>query len=295
VDELPEWLARFVPPVVLKPLTGSGSELVFKCSSVAECTQALETLQKHLAHHPNARMYTPGQTGPAAMDGRREFVIETFIPGREYSCDVIIDGGRATIIRVAEKLPAPDQPLGTTLAYIVPGQLPSQLDQPLFQDHLHAAARALGLRRAICMVDFIIRNNCAYLLEMTPRPGGDCLPWLIQESCGLDMLGLTLAFAAGQPLRLPTDSDWKPRIGVRFFAQRAGIIRSIDDSGLKQEKCIKSYYLKARPGCRVKLPPEDYDSRILGHAIFEPQPNGSLLGQCQQIEAKLHVEMETAA
>jgi hypothetical protein len=109
------------------------------------------------------------------------------------------------------------------------------------------------------------------------------------------MLGLTLEFAAGRPLRLPQESEWEPRIGVRFFAQKAGTIRSIDDSGLKQEKCIKSYYLKARPGSRVKLPPEDYDSRILGHAIFEPQPIGSILEQCQQIAAKLHVEMEMAA
>jgi biotin carboxylase len=294
-DELAQLLAQFVPPVVLKPLTGSGSELVFKCTSAAECAQALLTLQKHLIRHPNVRMYTPGHKGTAAMDSRREFVIETFIAGREYSCDVIIDEAQATIIRMAEKLPAPDQPMGTSLAYIVPGQLPPQLDRALFQAQLHMAARSVGLKRAICMVDFIVSDNRAYFLEMTPRPGGDCLPWLIQESCGLDIIGLTLEFAAGQPLRLPTDSEWQPLIGVRFFAQRAGIIRSIDDSGLKQAKCIKSYLLKARPGCRVKLPPDDYDSRILGHAIFEPQPEGSILEQCQQVNAQLSVEMEATA
>ncbi len=291
-SELPFLLKRLALPVVIKPLTGSGSELVFRCTTTENCNQALAKIQFQLAHHPNERMYKPGKNGSSTMDCRREFVIETCIEGQEYSCDVILDGEHLEIIRTAEKLLAPDQPPGTTLAYKVPAQLPPRLDQNLFKHQLHTAARTLGLERAVYMVDIIVRGNTAYLLELTPRPGGDCLPWLIRESCGLDMLGLALDFAAGNPIRLPEASGWKSLIGMRFFAKRAGIIRSIDDSFLKQDERIKSYYLKARSGYRITLPPEDYDSRILGHAIFEANPFESIRRQCLEIEAKLGIDME---
>lgn len=294
-SELPDRLKRLNLPVILKPLTGSGSELVFKCTTAEDCRRALTTIQARLEQHPDVRMYKPGKDGSSKMDSRREFVMETFIDGQEYSCDVMLEGENLEIIRIAKKLPAPDQTLGTTLAYMIPARLPPGLDQNLFERQLHKAARTLGLERAVCMVDFIVNANTAYLLELTPRPGGDCLRWLIRESCGLDMLGLALDFAAGDPIRLPAASDWKSLIGVRFFARKAGIIRSIDDRHLKQDHRITSYYLKARPGDRVKLPPEDYDSRILGHAIFKAIPPDPILQQCLEIEAKLNIDMETAS
>ena len=237
-------------------------------------------------------MYRPGENGFTKMDSRREFVVETFIEGREYSCDVIINGDHLQIVRIAEKMPALDQTIGTTLAYMVPGQLPAGLDQLMFQRQLATAAHTLGIQRGLCMVDFIVSDCTPYFLELTPRPGGDCLPWLIRESCGLDMLGLALDFAAGIPIQLPQTSDWRRLVGVRFFAKTAGTIQSVDTSAIEQDGRIISYYLKARPGYRVSLPPEDYDSRILGHAVFEPHRNHSLLHQCRQIGAKLSVEME---
>lgn len=291
-SEIPEILKGFALPVIIKPLTGSGSELVFKCDSAEDCRRALATIQNRMTDHPDTRMYRPGKNGWSQMDCRREFVVETFIEGTEYSCDMIIDENRVQIVRTAAKLPAPDQTIGTTLAYQVPAQLPAEMDQMLFHSQLIAAAHALGIERSICMVDFIVRDHEPYFLELTPRPGGDCLYWLIRESCGLDMLGLALDFAAGIPIRLPQASDWKTLVGVRFFATAAGIVRSIDVSGIERDARVRSYYLKARPGYHVTLPPADYDSRILGHAVFEPYRDISLLRQCRQIGAELSVEME---
>ena len=293
-SEIPELLKDLSLPLIIKPLTGSGSELVFKCDSDDDCRRALITMQNRLTDHLDTRMYKPGKNGFSQMDCRREFVVEAFIEGTEYSCDIIIEENQAQMIRIASKLPAPDQTIGTTLAYQVPAQLPEELDQALFERQLIALAHALGIKHAICMVDFIVRDGRPYFLELTPRPGGDCLFWLIRESCGLDMLGLVLDFAAGIPLGLPQASDWKALVGMRFFATSAGAVRSVDVSGIEQDGRILSYYLKARPGYRITLPPDDYDSRILGHAVFEPHGNQPLLLQCLQIGAGLSVEMEPA-
>jgi biotin carboxylase len=287
-----KFMQRQSRAVILKPLTGSGSELVFKCSDSCDLTRDFETLKSRLSEHPNLRMYSR-KNGSSEMDSRREFVIETFIEGREYSCDCIVDGKRLVIIRTAEKLAAPAQPPGTTMAYLVPAGLPLQLDQNQFKRRLHTAARALGLEHSVFMVDFIVEGTTAYLLEITPRPGGDCLPWLIRESCGLDMLGLALDFAEGKPILVPEASHWKPLVGMRFLAKSAGVVKSVDDRRLQNGKNIKARYLKVQPGYRVTLPPEDYDSRILGHVIFEPDPSHSILEQCLEHENKLRIEMVT--
>ena len=61
----------------------------------------------------------------------------------------------------------------------------------------HPSHRACGGSAAntIIMADFIFKDDQFYFLEMTPRPGGDCLPDLIQASLGYDTLGLAIEYA----------------------------------------------------------------------------------------------------
>jgi len=290
--DAPKFMDRVNKPIIIKPLTGSGSELVFKCSSHPECFNAFATIKSRLAMHPNIRMYRSEESGSAGTDSRQEFVAEEFIRGREYSCDFVVDGDRLEIIRVAEKIAAPEQPVGTTRAYIVPSKLPGELSMKKFKEQLRTAAQALGLERAVCMVDFIVCKDIAYMLEMTPRPGGDCIPWLILQSCGLDMLGLTLDFAEGNPIVIPESSRWLRLVGLRLFAPKSGVIRKIDDSALRLDSRVRDYSLKRSPGYRVVLPPEDYDSRLLGHVVFEPSTSHQIESECCDLEAKLKIKME---
>ena len=53
-------------------------------------------------------------------------------------------------------------------------------------------------------------------------------------------------------------------------------------------------YLKYGPGHRVVLPPEDYGSRILGHAVFAPSSTDQIERECAEIAAKLTLDMEPA-
>jgi hypothetical protein len=219
-------------------------------------------------------------------------VAEAFVAGREFSCDVVLEGNRLKIIRTAAKLFAADQPLGTTLAYVIPGDLSAELELEVFERQLLRAARALGLKRAVCMVDFIVRDKTAYLLEMTPRPGGDCLPALIRQSCGLDMLELALDFAEGRPPQTPEASAWQPLVGLRLLAAAAGIVSKIDAAALQKNGSVREICFKARPGRRILLPPQDYDSRVLGHVIFEPHGLRPIEAQCAELSAKLTLEIE---
>jgi biotin carboxylase len=287
-------LDRLQAPIVLKPLTGSGSELVFFCANARDLAAAFQTIQRRLATHGDARMYASQDAGPDAADPRRIFTVEEFVEGDEYSCDFLLDGGRIEIIRIARKIPARDQAFGTTLAYVVPADLPLPLDRAAFARQVGDAARAVGLQRAIGMLDCIVRGGEALMIEMAPRPGGDCLPPLIRRSSGFDTLGAELDLAEGRAVVIPPPSQWRRLVGLRFFASQAGVVRELDLTRLRADARVLECSDKYGPGHRVVLPPEDWDSRILGHAIFEPNPDTPIEPQSLDLAAKVRVHMEPA-
>jgi len=160
------------------------------------------------------------------------------------------------------------------------------------KSQLFKAARGLGLEKAICMVDFIVTDNKACLLELTPRPGGDCLPDLILKSSGWDILEGALDFAEGLKIKIPVQTEWKHLTGVRLFSERAGYIKKIDAKAVHLDRRVLRCYLKWGKGHHVILPPDDYDSRILGHIIFRPRDWNNPLRECLNIASKLKVTME---
>lgn len=280
---------------VLKPLTGSGSELVFFCRSAEDCRTAFRTIRERIRTTRNARMYARQSVGEEGPDPREVFLMEAFVEGEEYSSDFLLDSAGARIVRIARKVMAPEISPGTALAYELPAAPPPPLDEETLAAQLAAAARALGLERALVMADFIVAQGRAWLIEMTPRPGGDCLPPLILRSSGLDMLGLELDVAAGLPPRIPPRADWKRLAGVRIIARKAGILEGIDDRLLRDDPRVLECRCTASPGQRVSLPPRDYDSRILGHVLFAPATEGDLASECRQLADRVRIEIRAEA
>lgn len=280
-------------PVVIKPLTGSGSELVFFCHDLNDCFRAVRKLKGRLAGHPDSRMYAFGVGTDDRENARESFVMEQYVEGEEYSADFLLSGDRAEIIRIALKIPARDQTPGTTAAYLVPAKLPSHLDAHHIGEVFFDAAQTLGIDSGICMVDFILTDNGISLLELTPRPGGDCLPHLIRQSSGLDMLGLALDVAEGVQPHLPEKSAWRPLVGLRLFARKNGLVIRIDADRLRSDQRVLEVMLKRSNGHQVLMPPDDYESRILGHVVFAPNSWERVESECEELAAKLELNMET--
>ncbi|UCG21171.1 MAG: ATP-grasp domain-containing protein [Deltaproteobacteria bacterium] len=291
--EISKFLDRVGKSVILKPLTGSGGELVFRCADHNDCLQAYDTMINRLSKAGENRLYLQDPLAPGDLDPIQDVVLEEFIPGQEYSCDFFLENGRLEVIRTAKKIPTAETQVGaTTAAYVVPAELPAEIPAAVFVDQLYRAATALGLDRALCMVDFIVSQGKAYLLELTPRPGGDCLPWLIQQSCGLDMIGLALDMAQRRNISNLSRQSWETLVGLRLFAQDAGTVKEIDEGDLRQDPRVQEVFIKRRPGHRVVLPPNDYDSRLFGHVIFRPRGSTSLETECVELASKLKVVME---
>jgi len=202
----------------------------------------------------------------------------------------MVENGRVRVIRLARKIKSPQRPFGTILGYILPGALP--VDETHFRDILVRAASALGITRGLCMADFIISGKRVMLIEMTPRPGGDCLPHMLKACTGLDMLKTSLDFAAGLPLVLPDPGDFPPCMAVRIHAETEGILRHIDCRKLAGDPRVQSVHLTRKPGHRIQLPPKDYDSWLLGHVVLTPCGTEDPETEALSILNRIHVSID---
>jgi len=277
---------RLGGPVVLKPLTGSGSELTFFCRDNQGTRAAFRQITAGLEKRCESPMYRSVPTDSASTDHFPPVLAEQHIAGPEYSADFIVDNGNIEIVRVASKIRSHELPFGTTRAYVVPAELPVTVGREDLVRQLRAAAVALGLTKAVCMVDFIVNHHAVCLLELTPRIGGDCLPALIRLSSGLDTIGLALDFAEGRPSEIPAPSMWRRLVGLRLFAPHSGTLAGVSCERSKHDRRVREIYAKHHVGHRIALPPDDYDSWVLGHIVFEPHREVSVDRQCDEI-AKL--------
>jgi len=268
---------------VLKPLTGSGSELVFKCTTILECRSAFHAVQTGLTKRGLNPLFQRSSSKEVLL------LAEERIVGTEYSCDFIVDKDGVQIIRLAKKITSPFRPFGTILGYVIPACLPQGLDKNDFLQILFNSATSLGIERGLCMIDFIVSDNQIVLIELTPRPGGDCLPHLLKACANLDILKLSLDFAQHHPMDLSTTQWPSAYVGIRLHAGHSGVLRKIDASRLLEDKRVKQIHLSKRPGHRIKLPPDDYDSWNLGHIIIEPSGNKFPESQAITLSKKIEI------
>lgn len=285
-DEAVDFFRALGTPVVLKPTSGSGSELVFKCRDASSCAHSYRLIRRGLQQRRTNRLYrlrTP-TTGPLIM-------AEGFSDGPEYSCDFIVEEGRAHVIRLARKIKARGEPFGTILGYLLPARLPATVSKNRFNRILYQSAAALGIERAVCMLDFIVNRGDMVLLELAPRPGGDCLPSLLRRGYRLDMLKLQLDFSRHKTPAPPPLAADKPLVGLRLLARRSGTLKAVDLNALKGDPRVLEIRLIRQPGHRITLPPADYDSWLLGHMVFAPDDKTDLNTQCSDLLDRIPVEV----
>jgi biotin carboxylase len=273
-------------PCVLKPSGGSGSELIFRCDSERDCRHNYAKIIDGLWQRRHNRLYRLFSTADPMI------LAEKFITGKEYSCDFVVENGQVDVIRLTRKILSPRGPFGTALGYLLPGHLPKEINEFDFKQTLYQSALALGIDRAICMLDFMVCNDQIVLLELSPRPGGDCLPSLLRRCLNLDMITLYLDFCQQRPWRLQKPANSNPCLGLRLHAGRSGSLKKIDTSLLQHDRRVREIHLTRQPGHQIKMPPDDYDSWLLGHIIFDLDGVTAPEAKCRALLEKLVVEVE---
>jgi carbamoyl-phosphate synthase large subunit len=183
--------AEWSYPVVVKPRTGSGSRGVTTVGSAAEL---------------------------AALTRSASLIVQEFLPGEEYSVDVLADAGGHVIASVPRLRARVDSGVS------VGGRT---VHDPEVEGFGRAVAEATGITYVANVQCKRDRDGVPGLLEVNPRMPGTLG---LTIASGVDMPRLALASLLGQPV--PAAMDFRERAVVRFLDQRFLDPADILDDGL---------------------------------------------------------------
>ena len=171
--------ASWTYPVIVNPRTGSGSRGILQLGSAAEL---------------------------AALERSSTLIVQEFLPGEEYSVDVVADAGGqviASVPRIRARVDSGVSVGGRTV------------HDPEIEEFGRAVARATGLTYVANVQCRRDRTGRAALLEVNPRMPGTLG---LTIASGVDMPRLALDALLGRPV--PAHLDFRELAVVRFLDER---------------------------------------------------------------------------
>ena len=237
-------------PCVVKPLALSGSRGVIRADDPETLHAALERVRRMLSR--------------ADIRERRDscdnrVLLETFIPGREYAVEGVVEDGTLRVLAVFDKPGTLDGPFFEESIYVTPSAQPDA-EQRRMAEAVAYAVEALGLRHGPVHAECRVNETGVFVLEVAARPiGGLCARALRFQGPGgvvLPFEELLLRHALGEPVagyRRETDASAVMMIPI----PRAGIYRrthAVDAA--RAVPGIVDVVMTAKPDQRLEPPPE---------------------------------------
>ncbi len=185
----PRTLANVVPyPCVVKPLAMSGSRGVIRANTPDELIAAFNRVVT-LLRQPDVRLERD-----AAHDA---LMIESFIPGREYALEGILDRGALRTLALFDKPDPLDGPFFEETIYVTPSELPFA-DQERVSGAIAHAARALGLSHGPVHAEVRVNDEGVFVLEVAARPIGGLCSRALRFNDDMSLEELLLRHAMGE-------------------------------------------------------------------------------------------------
>ncbi len=136
-----------------------------------------------------------------ALDHAREtcvdhVLIEEYINGQQLTIEGIIQDGKLTVSMVTDRLVA-KEPHVATCAHLTPSDLPEPVQRQV-QVEVTKLLTSLGVRSTIFDADVIWDGDRVWILELSPRLGGNGLTHLWPIATGVDIIKCAIQLAIGE-------------------------------------------------------------------------------------------------
>jgi ATP-grasp domain/L-amino acid ligase C-terminal domain 2/ATP-grasp N-terminal domain len=228
----PESVARQVSfPCVVKPIALSGSRGVIRADTPGQLAAAIDRLQA-LLRAPDIQA--------ERNESHQHALIESFIPGREYAVEALVERGELCMLALFDKPDPLDGPFFEETLYITPSRSSEHVQQAIVRA-VARAAWAIGLRRGPVHAECRVNDEGVFVLEAAARPiGGLCARSLRFEingsgreaqhfsasECTISLEELLLRHALGEsPLRYTREASAS---GVMMIPiPRRGVLRGV--------------------------------------------------------------------
>lgn len=204
----------FTWPVIVKPVDSAGSKGVSRVDSTDDLKAAFENAKSH------------------SFSGK--VIIEEFIEKEGCSSDsdcFSVDGELKFVSFSAQRFDERASNPYTPAAFSWPSTMTREQESELTSE-LQRLITLLGMRTSIYNVESRVgRNGKCYIMEVSPRGGGNRLAEMLRMATGVDMITAAVKAALGGKI---TDITQKPYEGhwaeIILHADRAGVFNLLEIS-----------------------------------------------------------------
>jgi biotin carboxylase len=165
-------------------------------------------------------------------------LLEELVPGREVTVNAFSIEGRFTPLTVTDRIVAEPPAFGVALAHVWPSSLaPDEVGAAV--DAARAAAAALGIQEGPTYTQVVVGERGAHVVELAARLGGGHDAELCEAALDVDLNGLALAAALGEPVE---GERLRPVEGaggacMRFLVPEPGLLETVD--GVEEAEALK--------------------------------------------------------
>ena len=203
-------------PVIVKPVSGSGSVGVKLCLS-------LEDVRVHAARLLSQRK---NERGAAVA---RRILVESVASGQEYSVETF----DLHVIGITHKHLGP-LPTFVEVGHDYPAQL-APATKKAIEEIAQQSLVALGLGWGPAHIELRLTESGPQIIEVNPRLAGGYIPELVRLSCGIDLISETIMLVVGERPELKRSGD--DYTSIRFIlSTEDGVLAGIE--GLDQAQRI---------------------------------------------------------
>ncbi|MER9964763.1 lyase family protein [Mesorhizobium sp. M0045] len=274
VRDVENILAQATLPVVVKPVSGSGSSGVRLCDSEAAAIKAFESATGALLD----------QVGLRSPD----VLIQQYIEGKEYSAEIIAyDGTLHCLGILAKHKGAP--PCFVEVGHDFPAPLPERSLQELASFAVSAVS-ALGLEFGPAHVEFVIAESGPVIIEVNPRLAGGMIPVMLSHALGTSILDMVIKLYAGEGFTPPRAGGRAGAIRFRL-AHKSGKLKRLSFSRNPGPTVPEAGLLKSE-GDEVQIN-GDFRDRV-AYAVGVADDLNAAAAAAERMIASLVIDIETA-
>lgn len=211
IQEALQDTARFQWPVIVKPADSAGSKGVTRVDDPAKLEESIRHALKF-----------------SFCD---EFIIEEFIEKEGFASDTdsfSVDGELKFVSFSSQRFDEDAQNPYTPAAFSWPASL-TEAHQKELRSELQRLLKLLNMRTAVYNIEAReSTNGKAYIMEVSPRGGGNRLAEMVRYATGVDMITNAVRAAVGMEV---VDMEQKPYNGhwaeIILHSDKAGVFRNL--------------------------------------------------------------------
>lgn len=265
--ELKAALKELEFPVVVKAVDLMGSRGIFRCNTKEE---AFANYEKTMAAT------------------RKDYcLVEEFIEGQILGCEAMMYRGRL-LYCLPNNIEAYQSHVPTPIGHSVPYRKLESLGAEV-ERQVRLAIQATGIDNCPVNCDLIEKDGVIYVIEITGRAGGTCLPEMVGLYYGIDYYEAIVRLALDmEPEKMfQKNAPHTANLSRTLTSPRNGIVKAIHNKNARAEDIVDLSF-NIQPGDTVRR----YENGIdrLGQVILKGENLDACEKRLEEILSKINIE-----